>query len=193
MVEAAYAELIEHGYQPLTMTGVARRAGASKETLYAWFGNKTGLFSALITENADAAARRIDDALASVKDPYDTLIAFTTGLLRLLTSDQSVALNRAAINSPELAATLLAAGRHRVGPLAERYLQRLVEAGYLVLDDPADGFTVLYGLAVRDTQIRVLLGEAPPTPAERDCRARAAVDAFLALSGWRPPASGRGS
>lgn len=188
VVAAAYEELIERGYQNLTMTGVARRAGASKETLYSWFGNKTGLFTALIVENADAAAQRVDAALASAPttDAYETLYAFTTGLLRLLMSDQSIALNRAAMNSPELAATLLASGRHRVGPIVERYLARLVEAGQLEIGDPAEGFTILYGLAIRDTQIRVLLGEAPLTAEECALRARDAVEAFLALSGWRP-------
>ena len=38
------------------------------------------------------------------------------------------ALNRAAMASPELAETLLASGRHRVGPLVERYLAT-IEAG----------------------------------------------------------------
>jgi AefR-like transcriptional repressor, C-terminal domain len=59
---------------------------------------------------------------------------------------------------------LLAQGRHRTGPIVEAYLARLAEAGVLGIDDPAEAFQLLYGLVVRDLQIRVLLGEPPPAP-----------------------------
>lgn len=182
VIDAAYAELVERGYQNATMSGVAARAGASKETLYSWFGNKEGLFTTLIVENADASAERVHAALDAEADPYDTLVGYAFGLLSLLTSDRSIALNQASMTSPELAATLLESGRHRVGPLVESYLATLAEAGYLKIDDPAEAFTLLYGLVVRDTQIRALLGEKPPSSSERTKRARAAVDQFLVLS-----------
>lgn len=182
VIDAAYAELVESGYQNVTMSGVASRAGASKETLYSWFGNKEGLFTTLIVENADASAERVHTALDAEADPYDTLVGYANGLLGLLTSERSIALNQASMTSPELAATLLQSGRHRVGPLVESYLATLAEAGYLKVTNPADSFTLLYGLVIRDTQIRVLLGEKPPSSVERTKRARAAVDQFLELS-----------
>ena len=81
-----------------------------------------------------------------------------------------------------LARTLLAQGRHRTGPLVEAYLARLAAAGQLRIDDPAEAFQLLYGLVVRDLQIRVLLGEPPPGPAALADQARVAVDRFLALT-----------
>lgn len=48
----AVATLAEYGYRESTMLEVARRASASKETLYAWFGSKPGLFQAVIRRNA---------------------------------------------------------------------------------------------------------------------------------------------
>ncbi len=179
--DVAYAELVEHGYQNMTMSGIAKSAGASKETLYSWFGNREGLFTALIIENADASAERVQAALDGNADPYDTLVGYAAGLLNLLTDERSIALNRAAMSSPELAATLLQSGRHRVGPVVESYLADLSDAGYITVEDPADGFTLLYGLVVRDAQIRVLLGEDPPGPDQITTRAREAVDQFLRL------------
>ena len=44
-------------------------------------------------------------------------------------------------------------------------------------------FGTLFGLIVRDTQIRVLLGDTPPTPVEMTRTAIAAVDDFLTLFG----------
>jgi AefR-like transcriptional repressor, C-terminal domain len=89
---------------------------------------------------------------------------------------------------------LLAQGRHRTGPIVEAYLARLAEAGVLGIDDPAEAFQLLYGLVVRDLQIRVLLGEPPPAPAALAAQARTAVERFLALTAalrtsvWTSPA-----
>jgi len=182
VIDAAFEELIEHGYEKLTMLGIARRAGASKETLYSWFGNRGGLFAALIEANADASAERVTAALEGDADPRETLVGYATGLLTLLTSPQSVALNRASMSSPELAEILLRSGRHRIGPIVEAYLTRLMTDGVLATTDPAEAFTLLYGLVIQDTQIRVLLGEPPPRPKAIRTRAAAAVDRFLQLT-----------
>src|ERR671912_1304876 len=125
VLDAVVKLLVERGYQGTTMAAVAERAGSSKETLYAWFGGKQGLFTALIRRQAEAA----DQAMAAAldvdggADPAATLTAFATNLLRLLLGERSVALNRAAL--AELAAVLLAQGRHRTGPIVEAYLARL--------------------------------------------------------------------
>lgn len=182
VIDAAFAELVEHGAEQVTMLGIAERAGSSKETLYSWFGNRLGLLRAMIEENADGAASRVRDALDGDADPRETLLGFATGLLMLLTDPRSVALNRAAMTSPELADTLLASGRHRVGPIVEEYLARLTADGVLSVDDPAAGFRLLYGLVIQDTQIRVLLGEQAPDAGAIRAEAERAVDAFLSLT-----------
>lgn len=185
ILDAALAELTEHGYERVTMLGVARRAAASKETLYNWFGSKEGLFAALIKHNADGSAERIQAALDADADARDTLVGYATGLLTLLTSDGSIALNRASMTSPDLAEVLLAHGRHRIGPLVETYLARLSDAGHLDIDDPAAAFELLYGLVMQDTQIRVLLGEPAPTPDLVRDHAAKAVDQFFVLTSHR--------
>lgn len=176
VLDAAFAELVAAGYEGVTMLGIARRAGASKETLYAWFGNRQGLFAALIRDQAEQANERVTAALAAGGDAPSTLRGFAEGLLALLTGERSLALNRAAMTSPELARTLLEQGRHRTGPLVERYLAQLGIA------DPPDAFQLLYGLVMRDTQIRCLLGEPAPSPADLRAQAASAVDRFLTLT-----------
>lgn len=182
VVAAALAELVEHGYERVTMLGIASRAGASKETLYSWFGSKEGLFAALIKANADQSAERVERALAGGEDPVDTLTGYAVGLLTLLTSPGSIALNRAAMSSPELAEVLLAHGRHRVGPLVETFLAQLCDDGVLSFSDPGQAFELLYGLVLQDTQIRVLLGEPPPSAEAISTRAGTAVQNFLTLT-----------
>jgi AcrR family transcriptional regulator len=207
VLDAAFELLVERGYQRTTMAAVAERAGSSKETLYAWFGDKAGLFTALIRREAETANQAVEAAFeggpagsarqAGHPDPAEVLTGFATNLLRLLLGERSVALNRAAMaelgggRGPELAGVLLAEGRHRTGPIVEAYLARLADQGHLDIDDPADAFQLLYGLVVSDLQIRVLLGEPPPGRAAIAAQARAAVDRFLSLAGSRPAGRGR--
>jgi AcrR family transcriptional regulator len=210
VLDAAFELLVERGYQGATMAAVAERAGSSKETLYAWFGSKQGLMTALIHRQAEASNRAVAAALDAgaadgrpLPDPAETLTAFATNLLRLLLGERSVAINRAAMadlgggraggraaGSGELAAVLLAEGRHRTGPIVEAYLARLAERGRIEVDDPAAAFQLLYGLVVQDLQIRVLLGERPPGPAAIAAQARRAVDRFLALTAGAGPPGG---
>lgn len=181
VLTATEAALLDVGYDNVTMLLIAQRAGASKETLYSWFGNREGLFAELIEHNADRSAAAIDTALSAERSPHDILTNFGVGLLNLLTSPTSVALNHAAMQSPELATRLLASGRHRVGPLVERFLTGLHDRGLLDVPDASEGFEVLYGLLVRDTQIRVLLGEGVPTRAAIERRSTNAVGQFFEL------------
>lgn len=181
VIEAAFVELLEQGADGVTMLSIARRAGASKETLYSWFGSRDGLLSAMIVSNADATAERVSTALDGNDDPRETLAAFGAGLLRLLTDPRSLALNRAAMMNPVLASELLASGRHRVGPIVETYLAATSASGSLVVLDPSRAFETFYGLVIRDTQIRVLLGERGPSAAAIRRRSAAGTEQFLAL------------
>lgn len=184
ILDAALAELVERGPAGLSMSGVASRSGSSKETLYSWFNNRDGLLEALIRRNADQTVDGVRAALDDDSaDPRLLLTGFAAKLITLLVGPASIALNRAAMISPELAAQLLESGRHRVGPLVEDYLRALDAAGRLSVPDPATAFELLYGLAVRDLQIRVLLGEPAPDKSALTRRAGEAVDQFLVLCG----------
>src|SRR3712207_6934821 len=52
--------LAERGYRGASMREIAERAQASKETLYAWFGNKKGLFEELVRWQAERVDAVID-------------------------------------------------------------------------------------------------------------------------------------
>jgi AcrR family transcriptional regulator len=178
VLQAAQAVITEHGYDRATMLQIAERCGASKETLYSWFGSKEGLFAELIIAAADRTVAKVGPALRGTDDT--ALRSFARALLQLLVSPWSVTVNRAAMTSEPLARLVLEHGRHRIGPLVERYLADLDEVGVLRVGDPVAAFTALYGLVVRDTQIRVLLGEPVPSAAALRRQADEGVDWF-----WR--------
>lgn len=48
VLAAARAEFVEHGYEAVSLRGVARRAGVDPGTVRHWFGDKTHLFTATL-------------------------------------------------------------------------------------------------------------------------------------------------
>ena len=53
ILEAATAEFAAHGLAGARVDRLAERAGANKERIYAYFGNKEGLFDATVEANID--------------------------------------------------------------------------------------------------------------------------------------------
>lgn len=190
-LDAALDEIVERGYEAVTMLDVARRAQSSKESLYAWFGTKQGLVAEVIRRQAGQTEAALERALRTDAPAGDALTAVAGGLLDLLLGPTSLALNRAAMTSPDLAEVLLQHGRHSTGPLVESYLRLLHERGDLDAADPAEAFRLFYGLVVEDSQIRALLGETPPSSVDRRRHAAQAVRHFLDLT--RPERTRRGS
>lgn len=197
ILEAARSVLAETGYERATMAQIARRARASKETLYSWFGDKQGLFAALVAANAE----RLRAALETTLQPPDAadqvagrprtpLRAFAAGFLELLLGDTAVAINRAAIadaadpQGGELAGVLSREGRAATFPVLLRVLETERAAGRLAFDDVEEAGETLLGLLLTDRQIRRLLGALPaPDAAWVARRADSAVDRFLLLYG----------
>jgi AcrR family transcriptional regulator len=84
--EAAYAVLEAKGYAGTSMLAIARAARASNETLYNWYGDKTGLFKALVVRNAEEVRTLLLEGLDSEESPLDILRALGPRLLELLLS-----------------------------------------------------------------------------------------------------------
>ncbi|MBE9028232.1 TetR/AcrR family transcriptional regulator [filamentous cyanobacterium LEGE 11480] len=54
ILQGAMQEFLEHGYAGTSMDRVAAAAGVSKATVYSHFGDKAGLFAAMVQHLADA-------------------------------------------------------------------------------------------------------------------------------------------
>jgi AcrR family transcriptional regulator len=110
------------------MLKIAKRAQATKETLYAWFEDKRGLFEELVRWQAE----RIDAVLVpnlerDADDPSGVLRAFAAELQRLQLGERAVVINRAAISEapkdPTFAQILAKLGRGSIVPKLERCLE----------------------------------------------------------------------
>jgi AcrR family transcriptional regulator len=181
---AAYAVLDEKGYAGASMLAIAKAARASNETLYNWYGDKTGLFSALVRRNAAEVKALLEDQIAAGGDAIETLERVGPLLLRLVTSDRAVALNRAAAADPtgDLGRTIAAEGRETVAPLIAQVIGQGRAQGCLTFDDLATACETYLGLLIGDIQIRRVVGRMPqPGPEALAARADAALRAFLRL------------
>ncbi|NQU39333.1 MAG: TetR family transcriptional regulator [Lentisphaerae bacterium] len=78
LLEAATETFSEHGYDGTRVDAIAQRAGANKQLLYAYFGNKQALYEAVITHVFDAVTAEesslIEEAEAAPEDLTKTLI-----------------------------------------------------------------------------------------------------------------------
>lgn len=181
--EAAYAVLAEKGFAGASMLSIAKTAKCSNETMYRWYGDKVGLFRALVARNADQAAAVLRDAAAEDRDPMAVLEDFGPVLLDVLLGEKAVALNRAAAadGSGVLGQTLAEAGRDTVQPLIIAVMERAI--GQRAIAGPAAAACDLYlSLLIGDWQIRRVVARVPAPSAEMCAgRAKRAVQGLRAL------------
>lgn len=186
ILEAAFIVLCDRGYAGATMQEVARAANASKETLYNWFGDKRGLFGALVAANAEAAKAVLRGALQSETATGSALETFGSALLTLLTGDRAVAMNRAAAADADkdavLGHTLAASGREAVLPLLIELIAAARERGEVAINDDRSAAEAYLGLLLGDLPIRRVIGVAKaPSADEIEARAARAVGQWLRL------------
>lgn len=189
VLDAALGLLVEGG-DGLTMTGVARRASCSKETLYKWFGDRDGLLTATVQWQASRVRMvPVDRETLDKRTLAIALEKFGRDWLTVLTGDISVALNRLAVNHAGQEKRNLGRIVLENGPIgmARRCIPMLEagrEAGLLKFEDPDQTFRTFFGLVVRDTQIRMLLGEQrQPSEEKIVAQARRAREQFFTLFG----------
>ena len=189
VLTAALELLVESGDR-LTMTALARRARCSKETLYKWFGDRDGLLTATVQfQAAKVRQPAIDRYHLDAAALRQSVEQFARDLLATIAGEVSVTLNRLAIAHAAEEKRGLGAIVLENGPLAIRQrLKPVLDAGraarLLRFESSDDAYRVFFGLVVRDTQIRLLLGEELPlSPTEVEDEAKAATETFFEIYG----------
>ena len=168
---AAYGLLSLKGYKATSMLEVAKRAKASNETLYEWYGNKQGLFLSMVERSVAASRELLVSSLEGDQDLAAILDTFGPQLLQMLTSQRTIVLNRAAAGDVHdtgmLGRTITEGGRDAILPilaqvfdLSEPKGMTGYEAAELYLD-----------ILISDLQIRRVIGVLPML-SETDVKAR---------------------
>jgi len=178
ILATALGVFLRSGYGASTLDELAAAAQVTKRTLYAYYGDKSGLFTAMVRELA------AEVSLDASRD-RDTLETLAARIVSRVHSDQLVALHQLVIGEsrrfPELALILHSNGDARhIARLAEHIrAERSARAEYLA--EP------LFSLLLGERHRRRLLGiDAAPSDAQAAAHAHAAIAQLgLGLTGLR--------
>jgi AcrR family transcriptional regulator len=203
LLEGALAEFARDGYTRASIDAIARAAGTSTRTIYNHFGDKAGLFHAVIVDSArrvaDAHVTVLDRYLGKIVDIEDDLIEFgrvwATPAPEF--ADHFTLVRQVVAEAAHIPAATLEAwqeqGPWRVRRELAAHLRRIADAGHLRVDDATDAAAHLILLVTGDINFRSLQGAVPLDAGEVHRLADAGVHAFLHGYGApprpRPPAT----
>lgn len=183
ILEAATRVFLENGYGGATIDLVVMQAGASKASIYSFFGGKEGLFAAIVDQcvdnlmqaflTIDATDADIPTALAQIGRRYleITLAPDVVGIYRLVLAEGA--------RVPEIAHAFYRRGPDRLTDHLAEIFQRWQTRGLVKLDDPALMASQFLDAAGSDLQLRAVAGVAPDKlPAVIDRRVQHAAQVF---------------
>lgn len=166
---SAYELLAEKGYSGASMLSIAKRAKASNETLYRWYGDKQGLFLSLVQGNLQGVKTLFEHSEKPTKDGLLLLESLGPQLLTLLTGQRAIILNRAAAAdvTGQLGAALAKGGRNIIMPLiAGLFKHHLDQTGSQTIT-PQQASETYIGLLIGDLQIRRVIGVLGPLDSDQ--------------------------
>lgn len=167
LLAAARDLFLEHGFDGVSVDQIVARAGGSKTSVYAYFKNKEGLFSALVEgvleEFLDFPAPELGQAAA----PREVLGAIGRGACRAVLRQDVMALYRLAVAEsfrfPHVGAAFYAAGPRPARAALADYLAAATARGELAVPDPELASDFFLGMLLdRGTLEMSLVGGDPP-------------------------------
>jgi AcrR family transcriptional regulator len=165
ILDTAAQVFLENGYGGATIDLVIERAGASKATVYSFFGGKDGLFAAIVEERAERILSAFGDpevvgsdvpsALAHIARRYREVVMApdAVGLYRLIIAE--------GVRFPELARTFHQLGPDRSNAHLAGMLSVWRERGLIRLDDPQLAAVQFFDSVSGDLHRRAMAGIIP--------------------------------
>ncbi len=193
ILDTAATVFLEHGYAGTTIELIVARAGASKGTIYSFFGNKEGLFGALIEERTDFILADFPDLTIDDVDVRAVLAAIASRYMDLVMSPDAIGLYRLILAEgarfPDLVKVFYRVGPDRVTTQVAEVLRLWARDGQIRVDDPVRVATQFLDAIRGELHLRVVAG-LPPGDLPHAIRENIlhAVETF-----WRAlqPSSGR--
>jgi TetR/AcrR family transcriptional repressor of mexJK operon len=186
LLDAATEVFLEEGFAGAKMTVIAKRAGASMETLYARYSTKTELFTAIVERKASGLLH-LSSPLSSERTPREALTQFAMELVTMMTSPDTQKFHRlvigASISSPELGEIFWKAGPGRGYNIIRTYLNEQNLRGTLSIENVDRTTGLLMGMMSGGIALRATLGMKTTLRSERERQiwANYVVDMFLKM------------
>jgi AcrR family transcriptional regulator len=184
LLEAAAEVFFEQGYAAASIDAIIERAGGSKRNIYNEFGNKEGLFLAIITENADRVLSTLAIEEIEGHNLRETLTAFGQRLMGGYMSPTLIGIYRMAITEanrfPELVKSFYEQGPGRATSQLARVLESAKKRGEIRVDDCPRVAGHFVGMIRDNLHLQVVLGlRPPPSNKEMQAAVASAVEVFL--------------
>jgi TetR/AcrR family transcriptional regulator, mexJK operon transcriptional repressor len=185
LLDVATEVFLECGFKRASMDEIARRAGASKQTLYARYPSKSALFEAIVERKSGQIFEAIGP-LSEEAPLRETLIRFAVTLLDMILTPDARGLHRVVIAEcvefPELGELFWKLGPGRMHARLAEYMERQRASGAIQCESCMRAVESLIGLLVSPILLRTNLGLPTPhtrSQAERAAWASHTVDTFL--------------
>jgi TetR/AcrR family transcriptional regulator, mexJK operon transcriptional repressor len=183
-LDAASTVFLEKGYANATLGDVIEKSGGSRQTLYALFGGKQGLFEAIIAERNAEIFRPLHAEDLHNRPPEDVLVEIGTRFLqRVLTPEALGSFRLVLAEGPamkDLSERFGALGPGRTITAFAGYFEELTRRGALQLTDAHLAARQFQGMLLGNFQIECMLGMRElPLPKEVETFVKSAVARFL--------------
>jgi len=169
ILETAARLFLAHGYAGVSVDTVVANVGGSKTNVYSQFGNKEGLFTAVVTELCE---RFQFDLLALNLDGLNLanglrLIGKT--LLRNLLQEEHIAFQRLitaeSARYPSLAEAWFKAGPQRSRDFIAAFLEKKKQSGEFTMPDTTKCASLYHSMLVFDPVYLGMVGQRPSSQA----------------------------
>lgn len=189
ILEAARRAFAAKGFARTSLDEIIAEAGGSRRNIYAAFGDKQGLFCAVIEEAVEGILDATSEPPVPPTDVRAWLLHTGRSFARAMLDPEIVALFREVVgqigNAPEIGERLMEAGPLRFRARLARWLADRDADGTLDIQDPAHAAMILPEMFKGGVDLDLLIGRRAVIPeAEIDAHVAAVVDLFL--KGARP-------
>lgn len=162
ILDAAGKVFFEQGFSGASVDSVIELIGGSKRTIYGEFGNKDGLFAALVTRCADNAIGDLAEDVSETQDVRETMIRFGKRLLEIYQTEDLMGIFRTIMvesdRFPELARTVYEKGPARATKCLADALKRANSEGDVAVSDFTSVANHFVGMIRGNEYLRVVLG-----------------------------------
>jgi AcrR family transcriptional regulator len=159
ILDAAFLEFSTSGYAGASMEAIARRARASKETLYAWFENKETLLNTLFASRLDRMVSRVAAVAEKDPSPANVLPVIAEDTIRFMLAMAPLISAMAPGEPGEKASRLLGQTIREERKRFVEYILQCRAQGYIAFDDdPIEIVSLFVAMAQGEWSMRLGTG-----------------------------------
>lgn len=178
----ATEKFLAHGFDGVSLDDIVLTVGGSKTNVYSYFGNKEGLFRAVIESLCELFLRNFKKVNLSGKDARTGLTLLGTTLLKSLMLDKHIAFQRLVLAEsgrfPGLGQTWFDDGPQQSRQRMAGFIAQCQQAGQLRKADPMLSATLFHDMLVFNPTHLSTIGR-PPSAQAVNRHVRQVVDLFM--------------